>query len=52
MSTSEQTLLHMLIQARLDMLVIWSESADTHFMVEINVYGARTTTFKHLKLAF
>ena len=48
MFTSEQTLLHMLNQARitseqtlLHMLVIWSERADTHFMDEIYAYGAR-----------
>ena len=31
--TSEQTVLYL--------LVIWSEIADTHFMLEIHAYGAR-----------
>ena len=31
--TSEKTVLHM--------LVIWSEIADTHFMLVIHLYGAR-----------
>ena len=48
MFTSEQTLLHMLNQARitseqtlLHMSVIWCESANSHFMLEIHAYGAR-----------
>ena len=49
MFTSEQTLLHMLNQARitseqtlLHMLVIWSEIADTHFMFEIPANNLQT----------